>query len=170
MFHAVVLPVAPHGRVPTDVVLLEVVIHCMAVSLCEGVLCLEGSSVRSPGSWQGGSWVSALLGMCFAGHLCKILLCGLVFAFFHEQDHLIRQHTCCGGLLEPSCQYYLVCWLLGFLFVLLCFGVVCLFFLFCVLFVLFCFASLCLLTRPRVGFVCAPLLNLPKRDTVHADA
>ena len=54
-------------------------IHCMAAFHCEDVLCLEGFSARSPGSWQGGSWVSALLSGLFAGHLRKILLSVLVF-------------------------------------------------------------------------------------------
>ena len=40
-------------------------IHCMAAFYCEDVLCLEGFSARSPGSWQGGSWVSALLSGLF---------------------------------------------------------------------------------------------------------
>ena len=55
----------------------------------------EGSSVRSPGSWQGGSWVSALLGDVFAGHLRGILLCclfGLFSSLFDVQDLLIRWH------------------------------------------------------------------------------
>ena len=54
-------------------------IHCMAAFHCEDVLCLEGFSARSPGSWQGGSCVSALLSVLFAGHLRKILLSVLVF-------------------------------------------------------------------------------------------
>ena len=40
-------------------------IHCMAACNCEDVLCLEGFSARSPGSWLGGSWVSALLSGLF---------------------------------------------------------------------------------------------------------
>ena len=50
-------------------------IHCMAAFHCEDVLCLEGFSAQSPGSWQGGSWVSALLSGLFAGHLRKLVFC-----------------------------------------------------------------------------------------------
>ena len=39
--------------------------HCMAACNCEDVSCPEGFTARSPGSWQGGSWVSALLGGLF---------------------------------------------------------------------------------------------------------
>ena len=70
---------------PTDVVLL-VFNSLHAVSHCEGVLCLDGSSVRSPGSWQGGSWVSALLDFVLLdtfARSCSVIVC---FAVFHEQD------------------------------------------------------------------------------------
>ena len=73
-------------------------IHCMATCYCEDVLCLKGFSARSPGSWLGGSWVSALLNGLFCWtpsqdlapwsgvvllFLCKISIhwhsCGLTF-------------------------------------------------------------------------------------------
>ena len=42
---------APHGRVPTDVVVVKIVIHCMAASDCEGVSCRRASQcdLRDPG-------------------------------------------------------------------------------------------------------------------------
>ena len=91
-------------------------------------------------------------GMCFVGHLCMILLCGLVFCCFLEQDLSIRRLTCYGGHLEPSCLC--LCWLFGFfvwfgLFV-LC---VCFFGLFLV------FAVFCL-----CGRFCVALLSLLWQD------
>ena len=138
----------------------------MAASHSEGVLCLEGYSVRSPGSWQGGSWVSVLL-VCvlldtFACS-CSVICC---FVFFHGQDQLIRPHTCCGSFLEPTCQSSLLAfvalfalfavlfaWFVLVLFGLCVFGVV----LFC--FVLFCFVPI---DKCRCSLACAPLLN-PQR-------
>ena len=72
-------PSAPHGRVPTDVVVVKTVIHCMAASDCEGVSCRRAPQcdLRDPGRGDPGfrrCWV-----VCFAGHLRKILLCGFVF-------------------------------------------------------------------------------------------
>ena len=58
-------------------------IQCMAAFDCEDVSCPWGFLVRSPGSWQGGSWVSALLSDLF-WHLRKILpryLVGFVCCF-----------------------------------------------------------------------------------------
>ena len=81
---------------------------------------------------------------------------GCFVGLFHVQDLLIRRHTCCGGLMEPSCQY-LRGWLLGFGLV-FCLGLWCFLFVFGLL----CSASLFILTRLRFGLVCAPLSN-PQR-------
>ena len=116
----------------------------MAASHSEGVLCLEGYSVRSPGSWQGGSWVSALLVRVLLDTFawsCSVICC---FVFFHGQDQLIRPLTCCGGFLEPTCQSSLLAFVALFAlfavlfawFVLVLFGL-------CVLFGWFCFALFC---------------------------
>ena len=83
----------------------------------------------------------------------------LCFAVFHEQDLLIRRHTSCCCLLEPSCQHFL-CWLswvvfFWFLFVLFGFCFACGFF-------VFGFASSFVLTRLRTVMVWAPLSN-PQR-------
>ena len=52
----------------------------------------EGSSVRSPGSWQGGSWVSALLGGVFCWTSSQDLaLWFCVSSLFHAQDLLVRR-------------------------------------------------------------------------------
>ena len=68
-------------------------IHCMAAFYCEDVLCLEGFSARSPESWQGGSWVSALL----SGFFCWIPSVDLAFLFWccvfvSMQDLVIQWH------------------------------------------------------------------------------
>ena len=72
-------PSGPHGRVPTDVVVVKIIIHCMAASDCGGVSCRRAPQcdLRDPGRGDPGfrrCWV-----VCFAGHLRKILLCGFAF-------------------------------------------------------------------------------------------
>ena len=61
-------------------------IHCIIAFHCEDVSCPEGFSARSPGSWQGGTWVSALL-------------CGL-FYWTSSQDLAMRS----GGVLLFLCK------------------------------------------------------------------
>ena len=114
----------------------------------------KGSSVRSPGSWQGGSWVSALLVIVFAEHLRGILLCDPPVALCvvcFEQDRLIckywmqyhwSRHTMPASF--TWCRFFGCFCLVGFVF-----GV------FCFLFVLFRFGfakELALLGRILLHF------------------
>ena len=77
--------------------------------------------MRSPGSWQGGSWVSALLVVCFAEHLRGILLGGLwlVVLFVYVQDPLIRWHLMqllFGAVMPCSssrCVLFMLFWVVG---------------------------------------------------------
>ena len=88
-------PSAPHGRVPTDVVVVKFVNSLHEYLHCEGVLCRKAPQcdLRDPGRRDLGfrhCWV-----MCFAGHLRGILLCclfGLFSSLFDVQDLLIRWH------------------------------------------------------------------------------
>ena len=69
-------------------------IQCMTASYCEDVSCPEGFSVRSPGSWQGGSWVSAAVWIVldtFARSCRDVLWC----SFVAMQDLLIHWHISC---------------------------------------------------------------------------
>ena len=61
-------------------------IHCIIALPCEDVSCPDGFSARSPGSWQGGSWVSALL-------------CGL---FYWTSSHDLAMWS--GGVLLFLCK------------------------------------------------------------------
>ena len=66
--------------------LVCILIHCTVFNAFEGALCPVGFTVRSPGSWLGGSWVSALL---IVGCLCTfiaILLWCLVVVVCFLQD------------------------------------------------------------------------------------
>ena len=56
----------------------------------EGALCPEGLTVRSPGSWRGGSWVSALLMCCFSPSLrscCNVWLAVLLCKILNSSAH-----------------------------------------------------------------------------------
>ena len=113
---------------PTDVVLVgrSNSLHgCFSLRRC---LMPEGSSVRSPGSWQGGSWVSALLDDVFCWTPSQDLALWSCLAVFHEQDLLIRRHTSCCCLLEPLVSTFFA----GFR------GLFCLLLLFCLVCFLFC--------------------------------
>ena len=94
----------------------------------------------------------------------------LCFAVFHEQDLLIRRHTSCCCLLEPSCQHFLcwLSWVVLFAFVaFVCF----VWFLFClwVFCVRFCLLvctdktsdcnGLCPLSNPQRGIQCMHMRN-----------
>ena len=131
----------------------------MAACHCEGVLCLKGSSVQSPGSWQGGSWVSALLGD--------------VFCLTPSQDLALGSCVSLSFMSKISnSPAHQLLWSLGAVLSVLplpAFVVFCLFvwfFLGCVCGVC-CFVCVLLvgylgLTRLRTIMVCAPLLN-PQR-------
>ena len=56
----------------------------------EGAVCPEGLTVRSPGSWRGGSWVSALLICCFSPSLqscCDVWLAVLLCKILNSSAH-----------------------------------------------------------------------------------
>ena len=91
----------------------------------------EGFSVRSPGSWQGGSWVSALLdGVFWWTSSQDLALWFCVSSLFHAQDLLIRRQfmlQSIGAVMSrPFCVFLLGCfvflgsvWLFVLLFLLL---------------------------------------------------
>ena len=113
---------------------------------CEDVLCLEGFSARSPGSWQGGSWVSALLSEWFSdtfARSCFVVWCWL---FVSVQDLLIHRHISC----LPHWSCLVSASFLGFVGFVCFLGGCCGSFLFVVL---LCFRASCLvgLTRPRTA-------------------
>ena len=104
-------------------------IHCMADSL-RSCLMPEGFSARSPGSWQGGSWVSALLSglFCltpsqdlalFVGGLC-LFLCKIPI-----QRHYLPPHwSCLVRALSPVLLLVVafLCFCVVFALLLLVFG------------------------------------------------
>ena len=96
---------------PTDVLPSNSLHGCR---YCEDVLCLEGFSVRSPGSWQGGSWVSALLSGVIAGHLRKILRFLLVFCVCFYARSQFRGICHPIGVVWSGPSSLFCCWLLLF--------------------------------------------------------
>ena len=81
-------------------------IHCTGCCYCEDVLCLEGFSARSPGSWQGGSWVSALLSgvFCWTPSQDLALFAGVLCLFLCKIQFIECQQTCfiMGSKTEPK--------------------------------------------------------------------
>ena len=119
--------------------------------------------MRSPGSWQGGSWVSALLGDVFCWTPSQDLALGsCVSLSFMSKISNSPAHQLLwsfGAVLSvfplPAFAFFWV------FFVCVC-GVCC--------FVCVLLVGYLGLTRLRTVMVCAPLLNPQKRDTVYAHA
>ena len=99
-------------------------IHCMAAFHCEDVLCLEGFSPRSPGSWQGGFYVSALSGL-FCWTPLQDLALFWCFVFASVQDLVIQWHHRPAPIgvvwSELSSLFLFFGWLFVFVWFLFCF-------------------------------------------------
>ena len=99
---------------PTDVLPSNSLHSCL---YCEDVLCLEGFSARSPGSWQGGSWVSALLSGLFCWTPSQDLALFWCFVFVSVQDLEIQWHYLPTPLeLTYQGPFCFFCCLVGFWF------------------------------------------------------
>ena len=100
--------------VPTDVLPSNSLHGCL---YCEDVLCLEGFSARSPGSWQGGSWVSAAEWIVLLDTFARSCFLFWCFVFVSVQDLVIQWHHLPTSLeLTGQGSFCCLCCLVGFLF------------------------------------------------------